>query len=365
MPDETVRLSGLAYPVIVGEDGAAQAARALNEQSCSRAFLVYDRRVRRRAERYARALRAAQIEILAMLALTAGETLKTYTAVERMHRRMVRCGVDRRTAVVALGGGSVTDMAGFAASVYMRGVPWLAVATTLLGMVDAAIGGKTAINLKEGKNLVGAFWDPIAAIADLPSLATLGHAERRAGTAEMVKAAIVGDRALFEELRSLPKSVRGSRWRAAIAAAARVKVAVVARDPRELGPRAVLNLGHTVAHGLEAAARFRTAHGDAVALGLRAEGLISLWRGLWSAADHARMIGILRRHDLPVRTGRIDANVVIAAMRSDKKRSGGIQRLALPVRVGEVRAAVEVSESEIRRALQWCARPPAGDWSRP
>jgi len=363
MADDSIELTGLAYPVFVGVDGPKRAAGLVDSTRCSRALLIYDRRVRHRALAYERALRRAGVELLASVAITAGEAAKSYACIARLHGIMARRGADRRTVIVAIGGGSLTDAAGFAAATYMRGVPWLAAATTLLGMVDASIGGKTAINLDEWKNLVGAFWDPIAAIADLPSLATLAAVHRRCGVAEMVKAAIVGDPSLFETMERLSPSSRDGAWRPAIVAAARVKIAVVERDPKETGARAALNLGHSVAHGLEAASHQRLPHGDAVAIGLRAEGLISLGRGWWSIAEQSRMTHILKRHGLPVLTGRIDAGAAIAAMRRDKKRSDGIHRFALPLRVGEIRIGVDVAEAEIERALKACERDPAEDAS--
>jgi 3-dehydroquinate synthetase len=287
-----------------------------------------------------------------------GERLKRLREVSGLYDKLVGSGADRRTCIIAIGGGTVTDAAGFAAATYMRGLAWAAVPTTILAMVDAAIGGKTGIDLPEGKNLVGAFWDPLVVAADLDSLGSLPAKQRRTGLAEIIKAAIVGDPELFETIESFSPRARPAGWHELIVAAARVKIAVVAGDPRDTNQRAVLNLGHTVGHALEYASGFRLPHGEAVAVGLRAEGMLAIGRGWWSARLQARLLRLLRICSLPAHASGLSTEKVIEGMRRDKKRTGGIHRFALPVGLGEVKAGVEVSETEIGRVVAACATPP-------
>jgi 3-dehydroquinate synthetase len=263
--------------------------------------------------------------------------------------------------VVAVGGGTVTDLAGFAAATYMRGLRWLPVASTVLGMVDASIGGKTGIDLAEGKNLVGAFWQPIGVVADLSALETLPPRERRTGMAEIVKHAIVGDPGLLRVCEAFDVDASSADWPALIRRAARVKLRIVDRDPYEAGVRATLNLGHTVGHALEFASGFRLSHGAAVAIGLRAAGLFAMNRGMWSARAHARVLGALAHAGLAVHVERVSISDSVAAMRRDKKRAGGTHRFVLPVRLGKVIAGIDVREPEIRRVLARCSRPAGAD----
>jgi 3-dehydroquinate synthetase len=282
-------------------------------------------------------------------------------SVATIHSDLVAAGADRATLVVAVGGGTVTDLAGFAAATYLRGVAWLPIASTVLGMVDAAIGGKTGLDLPEGKNLVGAFWQPIGVIADLSALETLPLRERRTGMAEIVKHAVVGDPGLLRICESFSVDSANADWPALIRRAAQVKLRIVERDTREAGARTTLNLGHTVGHALEFASGFRLSHGAAVAVGLRAAGLLALKRGMWSATAHARVLGALAQAGLAVHVGGISTSDVLAAMRRDKKRSGGKHLFVLPERVGKVVYGVDVAEAEIRRVVARCSRPAGAD----
>jgi 3-dehydroquinate synthetase len=224
-------------------------------------------------------------------------------------------------------------------------------------MVDAAIGGKTGIDLPAGKNLVGAFWQPIGVIADLGALETLPIRERRTGMAEIVKHAIVGDAGLLRVCESFAPESRSAEWPALVRRAAEVKLRIVRRDAREAGVRATLNLGHTVGHAIEQASGFRLSHGAAVAVGLRAAGLLALRRGMWNSKAHARVLGALVHAGLAVHVAGLSASETIVAMRRDKKRTNRTHRFVLPVRLGKVVAGIEVAESEIRRVLATCSRP--------
>jgi shikimate kinase / 3-dehydroquinate synthase len=259
-------------------------------------------------------------------ALRAGEEAKTLGAVERIWREL---RLDRHGAIVAFGGGCTTDAAGYAAAAYLRGIAWVGVPTTLVGQVDAAIGGKTAVNLPEGKNLVGAFHWPERTVIDPALLATLPEAERRAGMAEVVKTGLLAGEALWE----LPDVELVRRCAA-------FKAAVCLRDPHERGERAVLNLGHTFAHALEAAGGYsRVSHGEAVALGLLAALRLS---GL----DTRPVEKVLAPK--PVRVNR---EAAWAALARDKKAQAGKPRLVLLEAPGKPVTGIERPDEEVRAAL--------------
>lgn len=357
----TVVLDGLAYPIVLDAQADAHVARCLASRGIARAVLVFDRRLAALVERLQRALDAAGMEVIGSLGLAAGERIKRPAQAVAVARWLVQREADRQTAVVAVGGGSVTDLAGFAAAACMRGLPWVAVPTTLLGMVDAAIGGKTGVNLPEGKNLLGAFWDPVGVVADLESLRVLPRSQARTGFAEMVKAAIIGDPALFDRLEGFGLDANLERWLPLIAAAARVKIAVVAADPLERGKRAALNLGHTIGHALELASRYRFEHGRAVAVGLRAAGLLALACGRWSRHEHSRVLSVLRSAGLPLAAVGLSEDAVIEGLRRDKKRKAGLPRFVLPVKIGLVEVGAAVGEPEVRSAVRACLRAPGPD----
>lgn len=350
----TIIVDGLPYPVIVASDAGDEAARILSADRGS-AFVVADTVVKERAGLVAAALRC---ELAGEMVALAGERRKRWSSVSALHQAWLERGVDRGCTIVAVGGGTLTDVAGLAAATYLRGVRWLPIATTLLGMVDAAIGGKTGVNLPEGKNLIGAIWQPIGMVADLAALATLPAPSMSDGVAEMVKAAIVGDATLLDELERGGLERPPTQWAPLVAAAAGVKVKIVAADPEDRGARAALNLGHTFAHAFERASRYRLSHGAAVALGLRAAGILARDRTGWKQVDQRRIMDVLKRYGLRLRLTGLSSDSVIEAMKSDKKRSHGTGKLVLPVRVGEVRWGVEVSDDDVRLALDELSQVP-------
>jgi len=349
-------VDGLGYPVVVS-DGAPQVVAEIAMQRARSAVVAADRAVSERAEAIAAALGEAGCAVLAYSLIAAGERRKQWPSVSGLHDAWLKAGADRHVVVVAVGGGTLTDVAGFAAATYLRGVPWVPVATTLLGMVDAAIGGKTGVDRKEGKNLIGAFWPPWGVVADLASLATLPRTERRTGIAEAVKAAVVGDAGLLDELEHVEVDGSPQAWGPIVARAATVKARVVAADPADRDGRAVLNLGHTFAHAIELASRYRVRHGAAVALGLRAAGIVARDRTGWPQAMHARMLCAMRRAGLRVHA-RLPVDVVLASMEHDKKRVAGQVRFVLPYALGDVRYGIEVPRETVRSALIELERAP-------
>lgn len=273
-----------------------------------------------------------------------GETIKTLRTVEQIHRRLIELGADRRTFVLGVGGGIVTDVAGFAASTYMRGVPFGFVSTTLLGQVDASVGGKNGVNVGGYKNMAGTFTQPRFVICDPALLATLSDREFRAGLAEAVKAAVIGDRALFERLEGVSfEALRGDLplLTEVIAAAIRVKAAIVGRDEREAGERRLLNLGHTLAHAIEKCSQAMN-HGEAVAVGLRLMAAASVRLGLLAAEEDARIGGLLERLGFTL-TPPVPVTRLLREAGRDKKSEGDALHAVLPVAIGrcEVRTVAK------------------------
>jgi len=350
-------VDGLTYPIIVSTSGASEAAEIVSQRK-GRALLVADKAVADRARLVAQALAAVGCEVCGEHVMAAGERHKRWASVAALHERMLEAGAERDCALVAVGGGTLTDVAGFAAATYLRGVRWVPVATTLLGMVDAAIGGKTGVNLPQGKNLIGAMWQPTAVIADLGALGTVPNASLRDGIAEIVKAAIIGDPSLLERVERSTIDMDDAAWAPLVASAASVKVRIVASDTNDRAQRAALNLGHTFAHAFERASRYRLSHGAAVALGLRAAGMLARGRTTWSQREQRRVTDALRRFGIKVRLFGLSSDAIIAAMKMDKKRSGGTSRFVLPVRLGEVATGVEVSDDEVRSVLDELSKAP-------
>ncbi|MFZ5788704.1 MAG: 3-dehydroquinate synthase [Acidobacteriota bacterium] len=290
------------------------------------------------------------------LELPAGEKHKGWVSVEKVVRWLIGRGAERSDVVVAVGGGVLTDIVGFAAAVTLRGIPWVAVPTTLLAMVDAAVGGKTGVDLDLGKNLIGCFWSPAAVIADPLALTTLEPRQVRAGLAEVLKAAIISPSTLEHLIDTHLEAAAGGdvlRARDLILVAVRVKAEIVALDERERGPRATLNLGHTVGHALEAATGYgRFLHGEAVAWGLLAVLRLARDRGLLATAEAQTWAARLQPlAPLPDVAGLGWAQLAPFLGR-DKKRGGGEVRWVLP-RFGGVVAGVAVPEDEIARV--WSA----------
>lgn len=276
-----------------------------------------------------------------------GEQHKTLATIASLYDQFIASGLDRRAPVVALGGGVVGDMTGFAAATYLRGVPFAQIPTSLLSMVDASVGGKTGVDLPQGKNLVGAFKQPHLVIIDPATLASLPGAEFRAGLAEVIKHGIIGDPDLFVQLEEHgPTSMTHL-----LADAVRVKVRIVEEDPFEMGRRALLNLGHTFGHAIELVSNFQVRHGEGVGLGLVAAANLAADLGRCPADLAARIRAVVERVGLPVQWPGLDPAAVHAAMGTDKKRSGKTVRFIIPQALGDVVMIDDPGADYIRRAL--------------
>jgi 3-dehydroquinate synthetase/shikimate kinase len=282
----------------------------------------------------------AQALAAPLLALPSGEAHKTLDSVRDLYQGSVANGLERGGTIVAVGGGVTGDVAGFVAATYMRGVAWVNVPTTVLAMADAGLGGKVGVDLPEGKNLVGAFHPPRLMAADFHTLATLPPVEVRCGLAEIVKAGVIGDPVLFAGLAAGTLTLE-----AGIVRAAAVKVGHVNADPFERGERAVLNLGHTIGHGIEAASSFALRHGEAVAIGLVAEARLAEQLGLAQVGLAEALARCLANLDLPVRCPGLEPAAIQAYMSSDKKRVSGRLRFSLPRRLGDVAWGIELDRA--------------------
>jgi shikimate kinase / 3-dehydroquinate synthase len=279
-----------------------------------------------------------------LIVIPAGEVHKTLHTVSVLWEEFLKAGLDRGSTVVALGGGVVGDLAGFAASVFLRGINWVILPTTLLAMVDSSLGGKTGTDLPQGKNLVGAFHPPRLVLADPSALATLPEVELRSGLAEVVKHGVIGDPALFESCQNGWNSVK-SDWVDIVRRAMAVKVQIIEEDPFEKSWRAALNLGHTVGHAVEQASGYRLRHGEAVAIGMVAEARLSERLKLAEKGLAETIAATFQGLGLPTKIPpELTRESIERAMKVDKKRAGGSVRFALPVRVGEVRVGIEIGD---------------------
>ncbi len=285
-----------------------------------------------------------------------GEVHKRFSSVEALAEQILQAGGDRSSIVVAFGGGIVCDVAGFVAAIFMRGIPVIQVPTTLLAQVDAAIGGKTGVNLASGKNLIGSFHQPLAVIIDPDVLTTLSEREYRAGLYEIIKCGVIGDPDLFHVLERDREAVLARRLATVeriIADAVRLKARVVTEDEREGGLRRILNFGHTFGHALEAETQYcRFLHGEAVAWGMEAAVRLAVAEGILAEDDSARILDCIESYGpIPSLEG-LDAGRLAARMKSDKKTVQGRIHFVLPEGIGRVRVTGDISDAHAQAAIE-------------
>jgi 3-dehydroquinate synthase len=308
--------------------------------------------------RYARPL--AKGRDATLLAIPAGESRKTLATAAKVYDRMARAGLDRKSVLLAVGGGVITDLGGFVASTYLRGVKAVLVPTTLLGMVDAAVGGKTGVNLPQGKNLVGTFSQPRAVLCDVETLKTLPPREFTAGLGEVAKYGMIRDAELMGILDRSMDAIAARDVAALdeiVHRCAAIKADVVSQDEREGGLRAILNYGHTIGHAIEAAGRYRLLHhGEAVAVGMEAEAYIAMELGLAPLEVLAEQNRVLKRCGLPTRVKKLPRAALLASLKLDKKSEGGRPRFVLPEAVGRVRYGVDVPPELVLKSLHTVMR---------
>ena len=348
-----VNLPGQTCRVLVGRGLLARAGELIRAAGLRGAgAIITDENVARlHGERVRQSLEKAGYRTH-LLAVPAGEESKSMREAENLCERMIAAGLDRSSFVVALGGGVVGDLAGFVAAIYHRGIPFVQIPTTIVAQVDSSIGGKTGVNARSGKNLIGAFHQPRLVLADIDTLATLPDREYREGFAEVIKHGVIRDAALLDELD--PAAPRES-LAPLVARNIAIKAAIVADDEREqTGTRALLNFGHTVAHAIENVAGYgRFLHGEAVSLGLAAALEVSQRKAGLPAADAQRVRDKLAAFGLPLALpSDLTTDALLAAARRDKKFDGGQIRFVVAPQIGHAYVAQDVSEDDLRAAIE-------------
>lgn len=288
------------------------------------------------------------------LFLPPGEKHKTIQSVDRLLRQMVAAGGDRGSLLIAFGGGIVGDVGGFLAAIFLRGIQYVQVPTTFLAQVDSSVGGKTGVNLPEGKNLVGSFHHPLSVFADIDVLATLPDRELRAGLMESIKAGIIRDRSLVRFMEENVATILDRDPKAlekVIAASIRMKASVVNRDERENGLRMILNLGHTVGHAIEQATRYKVLlHGEAVGWGMIAALYVAHRRKSITGAQAARLEQLIHLYG-PLPALNLRPAKLIAATGADKKNIGGVRRFILPIGIGDAGVIEDLEPAELQAAV--------------
>ncbi|WP_414755011.1 3-dehydroquinate synthase [Anabaena sp. CCY 9910] len=303
-------------------------------------------------------LEAAGFQV-ASYCLPAGERYKTLNSIQKLYDIALENRLERSSTMVALGGGVIGDMTGFAAATWLRGINVVQVPTTLLAMVDSAIGGKTGVNHPHGKNLIGAFHQPRFVLIDPQVLKTLPVREFRAGMAEVIKYGVIWDAELFKQLEQSKRLdqlryIKPELMDAILTRSCQAKADVVGKDEKEGGLRAILNYGHTVGHAVESLTNYRLLkHGEAVGIGMVAAGQIAVNLGLWQQADADRQNALIEKAGLPTKLpDGLDIEGIIEALQLDKKVKDGKVRFVLPTQIGVVTVTDEVTSDHIRQVLQ-------------
>lgn len=353
-----VKLGPNSYDVLIGDGLLRNAGRLLEVAKPgkdSQVFVVTSPNVRRHwGEKLEASMRRAKLAYH-MLEANDGEPAKNIATVEQLAEQMVEAGADRKALVVAFGGGVVGDMAGFLASIFMRGVPVVQIPTTVVAQLDASIGGKTGVNLRRGKNLIGAFHQPRMVLVDPQILATLEEREFRSGLFEAVKCGVIRDRKLFEFMAGTPKKIRERNRKALeriIVDSVRVKASVVAADERESGLRAILNFGHTIGHALESATGYsQLLHGEAVGWGMIAAAAIASDVRACTPDVASRITSAVNSYG-PLPAFRATTGDIIARLAADKKRVSGATHFVLPEKIGKVKITSEVPSEVIYNAVE-------------
>lgn len=290
-----------------------------------------------------------------MITFPRGESSKHLATVAGLASSLARHGFDRKDALIGLGGGVSGDIAGFLAAIYMRGIPFVQVPTTLLAQVDSSVGGKTGVDIPEGKNLVGAFYQPRAVFVDSRALLSLPDEELLNGLAEVIKYGVIYDSVFFDFLESRREDILGRKLAVleeVIEKCCAIKARVVEADEREADLRRILNYGHTIGHAVEAASNFTLAHGSAVAMGMVAAANIARNKGLLAESESARIRALIESYGLPVAIpAGYDHTEIIGYLKTDKKTVGGVPVFVLPTSIGTVVITDQVTEEQVRAVL--------------
>jgi 3-dehydroquinate synthase len=359
VPSSVIRLStaSAAYEIFVGQGLLPTLHKRLVKLAAGkpyRPFLITSPNIWKLWSTQVRAS-FPEAESPTVLFLPPGEKHKRLAAVESLAEQLAEAGADRDALLIAFGGGVIGDITGFLAAIYMRGVPYVQVPTTLLAQVDSSVGGKTGVNLAAGKNLVGSFYHPRAVFADIDILATLPANELRAGLQESIKAGIIHDAKLFsyiEQKKELIANGDPASMSRVIGASIKVKADVVAKDEKESGVRMTLNFGHTLGHAIEAATGYkRLLHGEAVAWGSIAALHLGLARKTITEEEFARMANLILAYG-PLPRFRATASELVALTASDKKTRSGRRAFVLPTGIGSVKIVYDVTDEELTAAAE-------------
>ena len=352
-----VNLSERAYDIVIGAGTVTGVGTfAISRTRATHAVVITDKNVEAAyAHPVAEQLGQAGCKV-EVLVVAPGEPSKCLNAVGVLWEKLLELGTDRKSIVVAVGGGVIGDLAGFVAATYARGIPFVQVPTTLLAQVDSSVGGKVGINLPAAKNMVGAFWQPRGVLIDIAALDTLPEREYRAGLAEVVKYGVIMDADFFSYLEQHIDEINARDHEVLthiVARCCRLKADVVENDEREeTGLRAILNYGHTFCHGLEAATGYgELLHGEAVSIGMVCAARLAQSLGRIGASFGEQQRSLLTSLGLPVTVPQVDHEQLLAIMKRDKKVEHGRLRFVLPSRLGHVELVGDVEESQVRAAL--------------
>jgi len=342
--------NGFRYQVLVGAGLMAEAGELIRERFAgSHCAIIADENCARLFGARVRDNLVEQGFQPVTIVISPGENSKSLKAIERICDKMIAAGLDRTSFIVGLGGGVVGDVSGFVASIFHRGIPHIQVPTTLLAMVDSAIGGKTGVNVQSGKNLIGAFHHPSLVIADVDALDSLPPQELRQGYAEIIKHGIIRDAEMLRDLRDEKAMDRAKLICRNIA----IKAQIVSMDDRDIsGERALLNFGHTIGHAIERVADFEMPHGECVSLGMVAACHVSIKRAGLSAEELDQVVGLLQKFDLPTQLSReIRRRQILETIRRDKKFERGEIRFVVVPRLGSSHVSREVTMEDLREAI--------------
>jgi 3-dehydroquinate synthase len=353
-----VELADRSYDIAIGSNVLEGIGESIKSFSLSpkiaivsnpTVFSLYGKRV-------SDSVKKAGFDLLTVI-IPDGEEYKDLLWVQHIYNELLKYKLDRLSALIALGGGVIGDITGFAASTYMRGISYIQVPTTLLAQVDSSVGGKTGVNHKLGKNMIGTFWQPRLVWIDVETIRTLPRRELLAGLAEVIKYGVIEDKELFDFLevnRDEILNLDGSVLTHIIRRSCEIKAEVVSRDERELGLRAILNYGHTIGHAIETVTGYkRYLHGEAVAIGMCLEAKLSQKLGLIDRDQVFRIKGLIDYYGLPSEMPLdMDINNILTSMQLDKKADAGELKFILPEKIGSVRIYKGVSDKSIRELLK-------------
>lgn len=358
MPEINVNLPGRSYVITIGPGVLSRVGEIVSSVCAPTAAAVVSNPT------IAKYYGASVLESLknagihtGEIIIPAGERFKTLRSVTKIYDGLLDMKMDRRGVVVALGGGVIGDMAGFAAATYMRGIDFVQVPTTLLAQVDASVGGKTGVDLPRGKNLVGAFHQPRAVIMDIQTLGTLPVRELRSGFAEVIKHGIIYDRQYFDYIDGNAANLLArdmSKLEYAVCRSVEIKRDVVEKDERESGIRAILNYGHTVGHAIEVLSGYgKYRHGEASSIGMVTEALLAEDSSLAEPGIATKIAAVLTKLRLPVSfDASLETKDIVRAIELDKKTMGGAIRMALPVKLGECRVVSNIDRDMLAKAIE-------------